>query len=439
MHGDRSDLIASQQIVEGEFRVLPDDSAGMVALAINGARVTARIGTTVLEVARGAGIYIPSLCYYSDLEPLPGVAPDMACQLCVVEIDGRVTLSCNTKVAQGMSVETETPRLQELRRRSLTDIMRRHPSACIACNRLKHCGPNDICLRNVGVNERCVLCPSNENCELQEAWHHIGVGELPAYTPRKLPVREDSPFFIRDNNYCILCQRCVRVCESVRGARAIEFAYPCHRACPAGIDIPRYIRLIGRGRPSAALAVIREKVPFPGVLGHVCIHPCESACQRGLAVDKPLQIRMLKRFAADNGDDSWKKQAKKLPSSGKKVAVVGSGPAGLTAAYYLAKLGHKVTIFEALPKPGGMMLVGIPAYRLPRRVLDNEIEEIRNVGVEIRFNSRIESVDLLFQQGYGAVFLGLGAHQGIRLGVAGEDLHGVIEAVEFLRRGNLGE
>ena len=100
---------------------------------------------------------------------------------------------------------------------------------------------------------------------------------------------DGSPFFVRDHNLCILCQRCVRVCEEIRGAKAIEFAYPCYKACPSGIDIPRYVRLIARGRPEAALAVIREKVPFPGSLGRVCIHPCESACQRGQAVDQRVE------------------------------------------------------------------------------------------------------------------------------------------------------
>jgi NADPH-dependent glutamate synthase beta subunit-like oxidoreductase len=185
--------------------------------------------------------------------------------------------------------------------------------------------------------------------------------------------------------------------------------------------------------------VIREKVPFPGVLGRVCVHPCESACQRGLEVDNPLSIRMLKRYAADNGDDSWKQLSEKLPATGKSVAVVGSGPAGLTAAYYLAKLGHKVTILEALPEAGGMMRVGIPAYRLPRDILAGEIEEIKNAGVDIKLNTRVDSLESLFGQGYDAVFVGLGAHQGIQLGVEGEDLPGIVDAAEYLRRANLGE
>ncbi|HXY74667.1 MAG TPA: molybdopterin-dependent oxidoreductase, partial [Dehalococcoidales bacterium] len=219
----------------------------------------------------------------------------------------------------------------------------------------------------------------------------------------------------------------------------IEPAYPCYRACPAGIDIPRYIRLIAKGRPEAALAVIREKVPFPGVLGRVCVHPCEGVCQRGLEIDKPLGIRILKRYAADNGGDAWKSQVKQQSSTGKKVAVIGSGPAGLTVAYYLNRLGHTVTVFEALSAAGGMMRVGIPSYRLPREILTAEIDEITKAGVEIKLKSRIDSPQALLKQGFNAVFVGVGAHQGIKLGIEGGDSQGILDAAEFLRRVNLGE
>jgi len=148
---------------------------------------------------------------------------------------------------------------------------------------------------------------------------------------------------------------------------------------------------------------------------------------------------MLKRFADDNSDDSWKERAKKLPDTGKSVAVVGAGPAGLTAAYYLAKQGHKVTVFEALPVAGGMMRVGIPEYRLPRNILGREVENIQSVGVDIKYDTRIESVDSLFNDGYNAIFLGVGAHEGMKLGVEGESLPGVLESADFLRRVNLGE
>jgi NADPH-dependent glutamate synthase beta subunit-like oxidoreductase len=410
-----------------------------ITLFINGKEAQIEKGASILQAARSADIYIPSLCHYPGLRPLPEVVPDRACQLCLVDVDSRVVLSCAAEASEGARVETETPIVMELRKRKLFEILRRHPVACYTCHRKEHCEPFDICLRSAWVGERCAVCAANGCCELQQAVEYIGIKEAPVYVSKDLPILGDNPFFVRDHNYCILCERCIRVCEDIRGVRAIEHAFPCHRACPAGIDIPRYIRLVSLGKPSAALAVIREKVPFPGVLGCVCIHPCEAKCQRGLVVDHPLQIRLIRRFAADNGDDSWKKQSKKLPPTGKKVAVVGSGPAGLTAAFYLAKLGHQVTVFEALPKPGGMLRVGIPEYRLPRQVLDGEIQEIKNAGVEIKLNARIESADLLLKEGYDSVFLGLGAHEGLRMQVQGEDLPGVIESAAFLRRANLGE
>lgn len=410
-----------------------------IILTINGQTVRAKQRATILEAAQAAGIYIPALCAYPGLKALAEEVPDRACQLCLAEVGGQVLLSCTTPVSEGMVVQTETPMVQELRRRHLKAILRRHPTACFTCDRRERCSPFDICLRQVAVEDRCIVCPENGNCELQKAVDYLCIDELPSYTPKKLPVRTDSPFFVRDHNLCILCERCVRVCQDIRGVKAIEFAYPCYKACPAGIDIPRYVRLVARGRPSAALAVIRETVPFPGSLGRVCIHPCETACQRGKVAEQSICIRMLKRFAGDNSDHSWRERAKRLPSTGKRVAVVGAGPAGLTAAYYLAKLGHKVTVYEALPEPGGMMRVGIPEYRLPRDILSREIEEIKSVGVNIELNTRIESLDPLFDRGYNAIFLAIGAHEGMKLGAEGENLPGVIESAEFLRRANLGE
>jgi len=247
---------------------------------------------------------------------------------------------------------------------------------------------------------------------------------------------------------CKFCFTCVEVCPTGalvdREARYYPpsdwegYVVPCHQACPAHIDIPRYITLIAQGKYSEALAVIREKVPFPGVLGRVCIHPCEQACRHSQLND-PICIKFLKRFAADHDTGLWKQNSKVAPPTGKRVAVVGSGPAGLTAAYYLAKLGHSVTVFEALPQTGGMMRVGIPDYRLPREIVDAEIKEIEEAGVEIKTNTKIESLDSLFEQGYSAVFLGLGAHQGTKMRVGGEDSPGVIDGVTFLRQVSLGE
>jgi formate dehydrogenase (NADP+) beta subunit len=409
--------------------------AEAMTIKINGRAVPAGPAMTVLEAAQQADIFIPSLCNYPGLKSLSESVPDMACQLCLVEINGQIVRSCSVRAEAGMEVTTDTPEIKAQRRRSLTDILRRHPNHCHSSEGSK-CSPSEA--KNA-VQQQCSLCPSNAQCELQKIVDYVGVNGLPAYTDKKLAVREDSPFFIRDHNLCILCQRCVRVCDEVRLAKVIDFAYPCHSACPAGIDIPRYIRAIARGNPDTALAVIREKVPFPGSLGRVCIHPCEQACQRGEAVDKSLHIRLLKRYASDQGSAAWKQQSWHRPPTGKKVAVVGAGPAGLTAAFYLAKLGHKVTVFEAAPQAGGMLLLGIPEYRLPRNVLAQEVRDIAEAGVEIKTNSRINSAEALLQQGFDAVFLGLGCHQGMKLGINGESLPGVSEAVDFLRRANLGE
>ncbi|MCJ7426245.1 MAG: NADH-quinone oxidoreductase subunit NuoF [Dehalococcoidales bacterium] len=221
------------------------------------------------------------------------------------------------------------------------------------------------------------------------------------------------------------------VCEGLVSA-------PCSHTCPAGVDAPRYIRFIAKGKPGEAVAVIREKIPFPSVCGYVCIHPCEAKCRRGL-LDEAIGIRVLKRFAVDNDSGMWKQNSRIAPETGKRVAIVGSGPAGLTAAFYLAKLGHKVTVFEALPEAGGMMRVAIPDYRLPKDVLQNDIREIEAVGVDIKTNTKIESTDELFTLGYDAVFLATGAHQGLKIGVKGENSPGVMDCVTFLREVSLGK
>jgi NADH-quinone oxidoreductase subunit F len=213
---------------------------------------------------------------------------------------------------------------------------------------------------------------------------------------------------------------------------------PCSHICPANIDVPRYIRFIMQGKPAEAVAVIREKIPFPAVCGLVCFHPCEARCRRA-QLEEAIAIRMLKGYAASRDSGLWKEKLKIAPATGKRVAIVGSGPAGLTAAYYLARLGHAVTVFEALPEAGGMMRVGIPDYRLPKDILRAEIKEIEDIGVDIRKNTRVDSLDELFKKGYNAVFIATGAHTGIRIGVKGEDSPGVMDCVSFLREVSLGK
>ncbi len=211
---------------------------------------------------------------------------------------------------------------------------------------------------------------------------------------------------------------------------------PCKKACPAGVDVPRYVRLAAGGKFDDALAVVREKLPFPLICGRVCFHPCEDRCNANY-LEEPVAICALKRFAAER-PEAVLRGMPFIQSTGKSVAVVGSGPAGLTAAYYLARLGHAVTVFEALPEAGGMMRFGIPDYRLPKDILAREIAAVKNAGVEIKTGSRVESPASLLEQGYDAVFVAIGAHKSVRLGVPGEDVPGVKDCVNWMRNLNSG-
>ncbi|UCH11435.1 MAG: FAD-dependent oxidoreductase [Fidelibacterota bacterium] len=218
---------------------------------------------------------------------------------------------------------------------------------------------------------------------------------------------------------------------------------PCTRACPAGVNVKAYVSLIAAGRFQEALEVVRQRNPLPGICGRVCTHPCEVACNLG-DIDSPVAICWLKRFVADY--ELTHPQAKPEPISQtrkEKVAVIGSGPAGLTAANDLVRLGFGVTVFEALSTPGGMLVAGIPAYRLPRNIVAAEIDAIRHLGVEIQTDSPIsgdKAIDRLFEEGYRAVFLAIGAHKGRKLGVPGEeDYRGIIDCITFLNEANLGK
>ena len=213
---------------------------------------------------------------------------------------------------------------------------------------------------------------------------------------------------------------------------------PCRHACPVSIDIPRYCRLISEGKFAEALAVIREKLPFPSVCGRICFAPCEAECRMNEELG-PVMIRALRRFVAERDTGIWKRNTKVAKATGKRVAIIGSGPAGLTAAYYLAKLGHSVTVFEALPDPGGMMRYCIPKYRLPKGVLDAEIDVIKGVGVDIKVNSKIDNLAPLFEQGYNVVFIAIGAHKPIKMGIAEEENSWLVESLSLLKKVSLGE
>jgi formate dehydrogenase beta subunit len=457
-------------------------------------------GRTVLDAAQQADIYIPHLCSHPDLPPVEQLPPAEAvyrdgkiiknkkpdlqyegCQLCVVQVEGRDGLqrACSTAVAEGMVVHTDTSEAKEFRRDRLIFLLAKHPHACLTCAQKEGCA-RFPCSMNIPENERC--CPQFGNCEFQRVAEYLGVPpQTPRYVFEDIPV-EDGPLFERNYNLCIGCTRCIRVCREVRGIGAVDFVFdeegrvvvgsvgpdlresacrfctacvevcptgaladkepfgevPCQSACPSGIDVPRYVHLIKEGRFDGAIAVIREKAPFPAVLGHVCLHFCEDKCRRG-EVNEAIAIRALKRFAAEHDSGLWKNRMKVAPATGKRVAIVGSGPAGLTAAYYLARLGHRVVVFEALPVAGGMMRVGIPEYRLSREVLDGEIEEIKSAGVEVRTNTKVESIDRLLEEGYDAVLLAVGAHMGQKLPLPGVDLEGILVNTDFLRDVSLGK
>jgi NADH-quinone oxidoreductase subunit F len=231
----------------------------------------------------------------------------------------------------------------------------------------------------------------------------------------------------------ILEKKCpAAVCQAL-------FESPCQHVCPMGLDVPGYIALIKEGRLEDAYRLIKEELPFPSVCGRVCHAPCERKCRRS-QIDEPLAIRHLKRFVADYAlEHGIEYNPKAKEGKGEKVAIIGAGPAGLTCAYYLAIEGHKPVVFEALEAPGGLLRWGIPEYRLPKEILQKEIRELEKLGVEIRTKSKVEDIDKLFSEGYRAIFVAAGAHRGIKLGIPGEDLQGVYDALDFLKRVNSGE
>ncbi len=275
-------------------------------------------------------------------------------------------------------------------------------------------------------------------------------------------VRKKSKFV--DISNCTACGECAAVCPvsapsewdmglaNRRAAyrpfpQAVPNVYtidkrgtpPCRDTCPAGVNAQGYIALISQGKYKEALDVLRRTMPFAGVCGRVCTHPCESECERG-KVDTPVAIRYLKRFMADYELKEGREKASPVEITKEdKVAVVGSGPAGIACAYDLVRQGYPVTVFEAAPEVGGLLRYGIPEYRLPNAIVDDEIDYVRELGVEIKTSSPVKSVDELKGQGYKAVFLGVGAWSSQKMNIPGEDSEGVLYGLEFLRQANSGE
>jgi NADPH-dependent glutamate synthase beta subunit-like oxidoreductase/Pyruvate/2-oxoacid:ferredoxin oxidoreductase delta subunit len=217
---------------------------------------------------------------------------------------------------------------------------------------------------------------------------------------------------------------------------------PCRSACPAHVNVQAYISLIQRGKYKEAVDIIRNDMPFPAICGRVCFSPCEDECAR-TDVDQAVAIRALKKFVADIEREQRKVKPKPIPKTHtEKVAIIGAGPAGLTAAYELAKLGYPVTVFERMSEPGGMMRYCIPDFRLEKFVVENEADYIKDLGVEIKTGvefGRDITLESLHEEGYKAVFLAIGTQKGMMLNVPGEELKGVVNAVDFLRDIALGK
>jgi heterodisulfide reductase subunit A-like polyferredoxin len=266
-----------------------------------------------------------------------------------------------------------------------------------------------------------------------------------------------------DPEKCVACDDCAKVCpivlpdkfnEGLSPRRAVFKLYPqavpnayaiekrgiapCRDACPAGQRAQGYIALIREGRWHDALRVIKMDNPFPGICGRICNHRCETACSRNL-VDEPINIRALKRFVTDKVYAETRELIEPAPRTHQqRVAIIGAGPCGLTAAQDLIRSGFGVTVFEAMPVAGGMLRLGVPEFRLPAEIIEREVQDIVDLGVDLRLNHRVDDLDDLFEQGYDAVLVAVGAHQGIRLPIPGADLAGVIINTDFLRDVRLG-
>lgn len=431
-------------------------------ITIDGREIEAREGQSILNAALDAGVFIPHLCSHPDLEAKGG------CRLCSVEIageDGAVP-ACKTEVKDGMEIIVNGPAALKVRKMAMELILATHPADCTGC-------------------------PKYGKCELQSMYQYMGVSPEGWRKKSRSVANDDSnPLISHLFTRCVRCGRCIRACQELRGVKVLDYIQtsagvragipegkslkdagcrfcgacievcptgsimdqvkimkeersyaenivPCRNTCPAHIDIPRYIRYIKAGDFEKATAVVREKVPFPETLGSICTHACENECKRG-ELNNAVSICKLKRAAAVNDQGAWKERVRKDAPTGKKAAVIGAGPAGLTAAYYLVKKGHKVTVFEKNEKAGGQCRYGIPSYRLPDELLDREINTMMEAGFELKTETCAPVPRELLEQGYDTVLVSVGTHQGTKLPMEGNDLPGVYVNADFLKNARKG-
>lgn len=436
----------------------------MVKLYIDGREIEAVEGQSVLNAALANDIYIPHLCSHPDLPVQSN------CKLCVVNVEGMpdVMCACEVQVQEGMRVTTKSEDLMHRRRMAMELMLAGHPHDCTGCKRFG-------------------------KCELQTLMQYLSVVHARMHHVIKNcnNINTVNPIVNRELERCIQCGRCVRACQDLRGANVLQYnnkngetyigtvgdrplidagcrfcsacvavcptgaltdqeglfrtdvpadqaIVPCQVECPAHIDIPAYIRAVKEGRYTDAVGIIREKVTFPHTLGYICNHLCQTGCKHK-AVGEPLSIRDLKRFAVENDvDKTWKDKGFQKPRTGKKVAVIGAGPCGMTAAYYLNKLGHDVKVFEKRPQLGGPMTSGMPAYRLPLEAVQAELQYIVDSGVDYECNTEISDVTAL-RKDYDAVLIAAGVSKGKKLPIPGSDFKQVYTAIDILAEVHAGE
>ncbi len=316
----------------------------MIEIILNGTKIKAPKGKTILDVATENGVHIPTLCHDEELKPFG------SCWVCAVQVKNRrgFVTACGTEIADGMEIYTETDEVKNARKMALELLLSDHYADCEA---------------------------------------------------------------------------------------------PCKLACPDQVDIQSYLALIANGQHHEATKVIKENLPMPLSIGRVCPAFCEEECRRSI-VDEPIAIRQLKRYAADfDINDDWSFIPPKKEATGKKVAIVGAGPSGLTCGYYLSNEGHDVTVFEAAPEAGGWLRYGIPEYRLPKDMLKKEIDLMCANGMKIRYNQEIGGEIGLskLSKDYDAVYLAIGAQKAVPMRVKGSDLKGCYLGVDFLKKHALGE